>query len=181
MPGFEPSKKAYTPTTSSKRERASRRSAQRNSPKPSWRDLGKKPEHLKQANYSKEPVQSGKPLVSNKPRANKQLVGVDVFLQWNEKNAAKFGEKLEGFNDAGLKLTAVSNRGVKVYPEGFAETFLTDHWCATYKADTKDTPIKHEQIVQLLGRIDQSGLDFIKIENLYTFDGQKGFVAGQGE
>ncbi len=143
--------------------------------------LGKKPEHLKQANYSKEPVQSGKPLVSNKPRANKQLVGVDVFLQWNEKNAAEFGKKLEAFSDVGLKLTALSNRGVKVYPQGFAETFLTDHWCATYKADTNDTPIKHEQIVQLLGLINQSGLDFIKIENLYTFDGQKGFVAGQGE
>jgi isocitrate dehydrogenase len=26
-----------------------------------------------------------------------------------------------------------------------------------------------------------AGLDFIKIENLNTFDGQKGFVASQGE
>jgi hypothetical protein len=33
----------------------------------------------------------------------------------------------------------------------------------------------------LLGRISEAGLDFIKIENLYTFDGQMGFTPGQGE
>jgi isocitrate dehydrogenase len=34
---------------------------------------------------------------------------------------------------------------------------------------------------QVLDHLQKSGLDFIKIENLYTFDGQKGFVASQGE
>ena len=33
----------------------------------------------------------------------------------------------------------------------------------------------HEQIVKLLGRMDQNGLDFIKTEHLYTFNGEKGF------
>jgi isocitrate dehydrogenase len=42
-------------------------------------------------------------------------------------------------------------------------------------------PVTHGQIVGLLSRLEKAGLDFIKIENLYTFDGQKGFVASQGE
>ena len=41
--------------------------------------------------------------------------------------------------------------------------------------------MSHAQIVKLLDRLQKEGLDFIKIENLYTFDGQKGFVASQGE
>ena len=119
--------------------------------------------------------------MSTKPRAKKELVGVDVFLQWNEKGATEFGKKLESFAGDGLKLISLSNRGVNVYPHGFEETFLTDHWRACFKGEGNDTPIQHGQIVSLLGRIEKGGLDFIKIENLYTFDGQKGFVAGQGE
>ena len=78
-------------------------------------------------------------------------------------------------------MTSLSNRGVKVYPEGFSETFCTDHWRAGFMADRPNDPVSHEQIVKLLDRIQKAGLDFIKIENLYTFDGQKGFVASQGE
>ena len=40
--------------------------------------------------------------------------------------------------------------------------------------------VSHAQIVTLLDRASKANLDFIKIENLYTFDGQKGFVA-EGE
>ena len=39
----------------------------------------------------------------------------------------------------------------------------------------------HAQIVGLLDKLQRADLDFIKIENLYTFDGQKGYVASQGE
>ena len=70
---------------------------------------------------------------------------------------------------------------MKVYPEGFSETFCTDHWRAGFMAEQPNGPVTHGQIVGLLGRLEKAGLDFIKIENLYTFDGQKGFVASQGE
>jgi isocitrate dehydrogenase len=33
----------------------------------------------------------------------------------------------------------------------------------------------------LLGRIAEAGLDFIKSENLYNFDGVPGFALGQGQ
>ena len=83
--------------------------------------IGQKPEKLKPASYSKEPNQSaGKAAVPAKP-AKKELVGVDVFFHWTDRNPTEFGRKLEQFNGDGLKLTSVSNRGVKVYPDGFAE------------------------------------------------------------
>ncbi len=75
---------------------------------------------------------------------------------------------------------ALSNRGTKVYPNGFEETFCTDHWRARFMSETQGAAISHAQIVNLLDRTGKANLDFIKIENLYTFDGQKGFVS-EGE
>ena len=143
--------------------------------------LGQKPEHLKAASYSTQPNQTAEHALRNSKQALKQLVGVDVFLQWNKRDPIEFGQKLESFNGDGVKLQSLSNRGVKVYPGGFAETFCTDHWRAGFVSEKENGPVTHGQIVTLLDRLDKAGLDFIKIENLYTFDGQKGFTASQGE
>lgn len=143
--------------------------------------LGQKPQQLKQASYSKDPESTKQHDYQRKPAANKQLIGVDVFLHWKDTDAAVFGKKLEAFSGDGLKLSSLSNRGVKVYPDGFPETFCTDHWRAGFVSEQANGPVTHGQIVRLLDKLQQSGLDFIKIENLYTFDGQKGFVASQGE
>jgi isocitrate dehydrogenase len=143
--------------------------------------LGQKPQTLKEASYSKEPKQTNPQKFRETKRAAKQLVGVDAFLQWNERNPVEFGKKLDKFNGDGIKLASLSNRGVKVYPSGFEETFCTDHWCARFMAENENAPVTHTQIVNLLDRLQKAGLDFVKIENLYIFDGQKGFVASQGE
>lgn len=41
--------------------------------------------------------------------------------------------------------------------------------------------MNHAQIVSLLLRIANGGVDFIKTENLYILDGKPGFSLGQGE
>lgn len=143
--------------------------------------LGQKPEKLKEASYSKEPKQSSGPAYVPKPAADKKLIGVDVFFHHKDRDAKAFGTQLEGFNGNGLKLTSLSNRGVKVYPDGFEETFCTDHWRAGFMSTESGGVITHGQIIGLLDKLQNAGHDFIKIENLYTFDGQKGFVASQGE
>jgi isocitrate dehydrogenase len=139
--------------------------------------VGQKPQQLKAASYSKEPRQSAEHVFKTGVGAKKALVGVDVFFDWKKRDPQEFGKKLEQFNGDGLKLFAVSNRGTKVYPDGFHETFCTDHWRARYMGDGS---VSHAQITALLDRAGKANLDFIKIENLYTFDGQKGFVA-EGE
>ena len=140
--------------------------------------LGQKPQQLKEASYSKEAKEQSQQKASvQHVLAKKELLGVDVFFQWNERNPDQFGKRLEQFNGDGLKLISIGNRGVKVYPDGFKETFCTDHWRVHFGSETKDAPITHQQIVNLLDRVQKAGLDFIKIENLYSFDGQKGFAS----
>src|SRR5438270_3893442 len=56
--------------------------------------LGQTPKLLKPASYSKEPVQSGGQAYTPKAAANKQLIGVDVFVHWKDRNAAALGAKL---------------------------------------------------------------------------------------
>ncbi|MGH9582087.1 MAG: NADP-dependent isocitrate dehydrogenase [Bryobacteraceae bacterium] len=143
--------------------------------------LGQKPEKLKPAFYAKAAKQEARRETGETKRATKELVGVDVFLQWNERDPLAFGKRLEQFNGDGIKLRALSNRGVKVYPDGFKETFCTDHWRAGFTPENESAPMTHQQIVNLLDRIQKAGLDFIKTENLYTFDGQNGFVGSQGD
>jgi isocitrate dehydrogenase len=73
----------------------------------------------------------------------------------------------------------ITNRGVKVWPGGVPETFCTDHWRCRFMAASGEAA--HKQIVALLDRVDAAGLDFIKTENLCTFDGEPGFSLGQGQ
>jgi isocitrate dehydrogenase len=68
---------------------------------------------------------------------------------------------------------------VKVWPGGFPETFRTDHWRGRFMAH--NPPLNHHDIVELLGRIANSGMDFIKTEHLYHFDGKPGYSLGQGQ
>jgi isocitrate dehydrogenase len=113
-------------------------------------------------------------------RATKALVGVDVFLDWSAGSANELGTGLIGVNGNGLKLEMMSNRGVKVWPGGHAETFCSDHWRCRFLAENKGGTVAHRQIVSLLERVARAGYDFIKTENLYTFDGELGYSLDQG-
>jgi len=75
----------------------------------------------------------------------------------------------------------ITNRGVKVWPVGFPETFCADHWRCRFVAKTEDDHIARNHIIELLKRITQGGVDVMKTENLCTFDGEQGFALGQGQ
>jgi isocitrate dehydrogenase len=106
---------------------------------------------------------------------------VDVFLAWDKANRDPnvLGEALKVVDGDGVKLKMISNRGQKVYPDGSPETFCVDHWRCRYLAT--DGTISHAQIISLLQRVADAGFDFIKTENLCSFDGEKGYSLGQGE
>jgi isocitrate dehydrogenase len=137
--------------------------------------LGQKPSTLKTVSYSHAPKQTVAHKATNRTRAKKELVGVDVFVDWARRDVDEFGRKAEALNGDGLKLEVVNNRGVQVYPDGFKETFCTDHWRCRFKSAEAEKPVTHEQIIKLLHRFAGAGLDFIKTEHLYTFDGKNGF------
>ena len=132
--------------------------------------VGQKPEKLTAVSYGAAPKQAARAMVRQEPR--KELLGVDVFVDWKG-TANELGRRVEKVNGGGMKLLAIANRGVRVYPDGMAETFCTDHWRCRFLGD--NGAASHEQIVSLLGRFAGEGLDFIKTEHLCAFDGKRAY------
>jgi isocitrate dehydrogenase len=120
------------------------------------------------------------PKYKRKPAANKELVGVDIFVHWQGLNPNELAEKLKGIESDNIKLTMITNRGIKVWPEGFSETFCTDHWRCRFKP-TEGAQMNKSNILELLQNALHKNIDTIKTENLYSFDGKAGFSLGQGQ
>ena len=144
--------------------------------------LGQQPQILKEVNYGSAPKQtSGSYIASAQPFEKKDLVGVDVFLDWHDGTPDQLGGAFQRVSGDGLELTMITNRGAKVWPGGMPETFCTDHWRCRFMAPNRGDTIHHAQIIGLLQRIEDSGFDFMKTENLYNFNGKASYSAGQGE
>lgn len=140
--------------------------------------LGQTPSQLKPADYSKakEAIQVK---LKEKPEQKMATIGVDVFLHHNNRNADALGQAIEGIQTKHLHLSMITNRGVKVYPNGLPETFCTDHWRCRFKSEPQ-VEVNYEEILNLLTQINQAGFQIIKTENLCTIDGVPAFSAGQG-
>ena len=144
--------------------------------------LGQKPDKLKAVTYKSAPKkqEAAADQSAARPRAQKQLVGVDVFVDWTDGSANDLGAKMEQLGGSAVKLVMIDSRGTKVYPGGFPETITGDLWRCRFEP-TGGSGMQHSQIIDLLGRIQAGGVDFVKIESLYTFDGQPGYSLGQGQ
>ncbi|WP_299665051.1 NADP-dependent isocitrate dehydrogenase [uncultured Polaribacter sp.] len=150
-------------------------------------NLGKNPNLLPASNLA-----SGKGAIVIPEYTRKEekqvLVGVDVFVNWKGNNPEIIGEALSSIDSFKMKLKMITNRGVKVYPEGMKETYCTDHWrCRFVDTDSKIegklvyNPIEFEKVIALLSKLNNEGFEVIKTENLYEFDGKRAFSLGQGE
>lgn len=140
--------------------------------------LGNEPNRLNTVAYAKG-VKLNIPMYKRRPAANKVLKGVDLFVDWKGDNADQLAEKLQRINND-VKLTMITNRGVKVWPGGFDETFCTDHWRCRYELSNGGEANK-SSIPQLLADAIKEEIDVIKTENLYEFDGKRGYSLGQGQ
>ncbi|GAB4493805.1 MAG: NADP-dependent isocitrate dehydrogenase [Anaerolineales bacterium] len=140
--------------------------------------LGREPRVLRPVRYQNRPIQ-----IQRTPQHSpaRKLVGVDVFVYWDEAGRAPdiLGKQLELAATEALPLTLVTNRGVKVYPEGLPETFCTDHWRCRFR--TGGAGVEYAEVLALLQNLTAAGMEVIKTENLYTYDDQPGYSLGQGE
>ncbi len=142
-------------------------------------NLGQKPSTLKPADYaSSKPIELRK--YSRKAPRNKQLVGVDLFVDWKGEDPNELAAKLQRLEANGIKLNMITNRGIKVWPEGFKETFCTDHWRCRFKNE-ENKEVTKKDIIDILSRSEENEIDSIKTENLYLFDGVQSFSLGQGQ
>lgn len=143
--------------------------------------LGDEPRHLHPVRYGDQP----RIRVDHRPvpRATKRLVGVDVFLDWDDadRRPDHLADLLAAASaSSSLSLKMITNRGVKVYPDGLPETFLTDHWRCRF-VPGEGAEVAFTEVLDLLRAVDGADLEVIKTEHLYELDGARAYSLGQGE
>ncbi len=139
--------------------------------------LGETPARLPVQHYTGARMEI--PDIAPPKPATKKLVGIDVFAAGRMAAEALAGQLQSACGDA-VTLAMITNRGVKVWPDGLPETFCTDHWRCRFMA-TEGRSFGHADVADLLQRLAQANIDFIKTEHLYTFDGEPGYSMGQGQ
>jgi len=144
--------------------------------------LGQTPRTLTPVSYSVDAKPFSTAPYVPRPPAQRELVGVDVFLDYEPRQPSLLGEQLQNTATGTLfTLSMITNRGVKVWPQGFPETFCTDHWRCRFTAVNEDKALTQQDVIALLTQVVNGGFEVIKTENLYTFDGQIGYSMGQGQ
>jgi isocitrate dehydrogenase len=142
-------------------------------------NLGGIPAKLKPVSYAKGAALN-LPKYKRKPAAVKQLEGVDLFVHWPGSSADELAGIMQQLNQPHVSLTMITNRGIKVWPEGFEETFCTDHWRCRFKPSS-NKHLTPSDIVTLLSKAIEFNIDVVKTENLYAFDGKPAYSLGQGQ
>jgi len=142
--------------------------------------LGQEPSKLPPVRYAADGKRVMIPAVTRTAPAKKDLVGIDIFTHWAGSDAATLAGEVKAAEDGIFALSMITNRGVKVWPGGLPETFCTDHWRCRFMVKGGKAG-NRAQVAGMLARLAAAGVDFIKTEHLYTFDGKPGFSLGQGE
>jgi isocitrate dehydrogenase len=142
-------------------------------------NLGQLPSQLKAVHYRGE-SKIEVPKYERKAPKTKELEGVDLFVHWHGTEADALAPLIQAINREDSALSMITNRGIKVWPDGFPETFCTDHWRCRFKNPAGGLMPK-ERIVELLEAAEAHGIDVVKTENLYRFDGTPSYSLGQGQ
>ncbi|MEM1132290.1 MAG: NADP-dependent isocitrate dehydrogenase [Pseudomonadota bacterium] len=116
---------------------------------------------------------------SHPPQEERTLVGIDVFVM-SDADPETLACQLQAATVGVLQLKMVTNRGVKVWPDGNPATFCTDHWRCRFQP-SRNVALNKMMIAELLRRLATAGIDFVKTEQLYNFDGKPGYSLGQGQ
>jgi len=140
--------------------------------------VGKTPQTLPPVSYRSGETISVK--VTERAPATKTQLGIDVFVHWTHGTPDQLAALLLPHATEGLPLNMVSNRGQKVWPDGAPETLTTDHWRCRFLAPAGVTTTSLE-VIDLQRRLAEAGLEPIKTEGLFAFDGEPGFTKGQGQ
>lgn len=146
--------------------------------------LGKQPSHFKPVAYTQD-VRAKIECYGDKkrPLAKKELIGVDIFIDNPTQTPEILGEELKKIT-GNLKPVVITSRGLKIWPNSMIDAPYAHHCSCRFQSslDVKNLKtITHQDIIDLLQQFDKLGLDVIKTENLYLFDGKIGFSLAQGQ
>ncbi len=146
--------------------------------------LGQKPLHFTPVSYAKNVRPHIECFGERKTiAAKKELIGVDIFIDNLNDTPDTLGQKIKALSDK-LSLVVITSRGLKIWPNCMMDSPDANHCSCRFQSSAKTdslTPISHNDIIALLQQFESIGLDVIKTENLYTFDGKPGFSLAQGQ
>jgi isocitrate dehydrogenase len=106
-------------------------------------------------------------------------VGVDVSVWWPSRSTEALSERAKCGSGDGLTLTMIDNRGVKVWPDGMAETFCTDSFRCRFTSNKGQ--VTQAQVLGVLQRVAGAGLEIVQTTSLQNFEGKAGFTLAQGQ
>ena len=109
----------------------------------------------------------------------KDFAGIDIFMD-SRVTADELAAAIKAVDGGPFELAMITNRGVKVWPAGLPETFCTDHWRCRF-LPREGAVATTAQGVGLAAALIGAGLDVVKTEHLYLFDGKPGYSLGQGQ
>lgn len=143
--------------------------------------LGSKPSKLKESKYKDATASSNitSTIATIDYSQNKELVGVDIFFDLKDLSVFAIANKLQSLA-LPLELKTIASKGLKLWPSNQDVKIETDHWCCRFMQEDSSI-VTHSNIADLLGLLSKAGIDFIKIENLYSFDKERGYSLAQGE
>lgn len=139
--------------------------------------LGQVPHTLPAVHYSTLKHVHGHYTAPKAPK--KELVGIDVFVQWTG-SADDLAKQLLQVASPEFKLSMISNRGVKVWPNPMPETFCVDCWRCRFMHAGKG-PLAQMQAVDLLKRCVEKNIEVTQTQYLFTFDQKPGYTLSQEE
>lgn len=139
--------------------------------------LGQKPEVLPPVNYAKS-KQVYQATSQKTLSVKKELVGMDVFIQWGE-SLEKLVSSLSSIRIPNLKLKLISNRGVQVWPNTHPETLCSDSWRCRFVKENKE--LHPQALIDLQQAMIQLKLDITQTHHLFLFDGARGYSVLQDE
>ncbi|MDP4799693.1 MAG: NADP-dependent isocitrate dehydrogenase [Crocinitomicaceae bacterium] len=142
-------------------------------------NLGQLPQKFPAVSYQ-ENARIELPKYARKAPKAKTLQGVDLFVHWSGTDANVLAAALKTLPSDAFDMVLITNRGIKVYPDGFSETFCTDHWRCRFMAKSPALASK-TALIALLVAAEAQGIDVVKTENLYAFDGKAAYSLGQGQ
>lgn len=114
--------------------------------------------------------------IDSNPTVEKKLVGVDIFVGWND-DVDALGDKVKALDTGAFELKLISTKGLKVWPNSMPIANPTDLYRLRFSTTTgelKDIPMVTKAVID-------AGLHFGKLESLFEFNGERAYSLAQGE
>jgi len=145
--------------------------------------LGEVPYRFKKSEYGaasavgETNARASRPVVI--PTASRTLTGVDIYIGLQNKTVEDLGDTIQRLSGEEASLTLISSKGLKVWPDAEASGSNTDHVRCRFIAKGETLPPHYSG--GLISRLSEAGIDVLKMEHLYHFNGKAGYSLSAGE